>query len=333
MKFKVSEDKNFLIIDDSTQLEIEQIESSFTKKLENWYIMKKKRPGWDCEIHFVDRYNRIPLGLWGEVVKFCKKYNFPIIIEGGYEILTDKNFKEDDFDNWLDEFFPNPDIFYPREYQIESAKRALKYRICTQEIATAGGKTIIAYTIFRYLLDRGLIKNMLYVVPNIGLIGQTEEKFYIYEEKAEHKPQWKSQCVFSGASKKLEKDPDIVFGTYQSLVKRGVDYFKEFDSVIIDECLHPDTLIIMEDLSKKKISEIKIGEKVWTKNITSGKNEIKEISFIYKNLSKNQQMYEIEMEDNTIIKITGNHKVLLETNKWKRVDELNEEDKIVKIDE
>ena len=236
MRLKVTEDKKFLYVDDCTQLELEQVESSFTKKVDNWFIIKKKIPNWDGEIKFIDRYNRIPIGLWGEVRSLAKKYNFPLSIDGA-EILVDKTFTEEDFSNWMNEFFPDPDEFCLRDYQIEACLKALKFRFCTEEISTSGGKTIIAYALFRYLFDRKKIKRMLYVVPNIDLVTQTQEKFYEYEAKVNDTPLWKSQCVYSGAGKE-KTDADIVFGTYQSLTKRSVEYFSQFDSIIIDETHH-----------------------------------------------------------------------------------------------
>jgi superfamily II DNA or RNA helicase len=258
MKFKVSDDHKFLIVDECTQLEMEQIESTFTKKVENYFIIKKKVPHWDGEVRFIDRYNRIPRGLWGELQNFGKKYHFPIFIEGS-EHLTDQNFKGDHFDEWAESFFQYPEVLYPRYYQIEGAKRVLKFRLCTEEISTSGGKTLIAYSIFRYLLDKGKIKKMLYVVPNVDLIGQTEEKFYEYEEKCGYKPNWRSQCVFSGASKDKDVFYNIVFGTYQSLTKRSVEYFKDFDAVCIDETHHAKNDSIKNVLSKCYNATYKFG--------------------------------------------------------------------------
>jgi len=232
MKLKVSDDKKFLIVDDCSQLEMEQIESTFTKKVENWFIIKKKIPHWDGEVKFIDRYNRIPIGLWAEVKALGKKYNSPISIEES-GVLTNPNYREEDVDEWIEEFFETPDDFYPRYYQIEGLKRIIKFRLCTEEISTSGGKTFIAYMIFRYLLDRGKIKKMLYVVPNVDLVTQTEEKFYEYEERTGHKPKWKSWGVYSEAGKPKEKFYDITFGTYQSLSKRGVEYFKDFEKNIL----------------------------------------------------------------------------------------------------
>lgn len=237
MKFKITEDQKFLIIDDCTQLEMEQIESSFVKKPENWFILKKKKPHWDCQIRFIDKYSRIPIGLWKEVKDFCTKYHFTFSIQGA-EILTDSTFNEEDFEEWINEFFTDSENFFPREYQTEGCKRILKFRICTEEISTSAGKTIMAYMIFRYLLDKGKIKKLLYVVPNIDLVTQTEDKFYEYEDRCGHKPKWKSLCVFSEAGKSRVENPNIVFGTYQSLTKRGMEYFKDFDAVCIDETHH-----------------------------------------------------------------------------------------------
>ena len=262
MKFKIDDSRKFLVLSDCTQLEIEQLESSFSKKLENWYILKKKKPYWDCEIHFFsEKTQRVAIGLWGELKNFAKKFNFSLTIEGS-EFLSDQNFKTEDFDEWLNEFFPEPekpDDFYPKPHQIEGCKRALKFRLCTEEISTSGGKTLMAHMIFRYLYDKEIIKNMLYVVPNIDLIGQTEEKFYLYEEISGHTPNWRSQCVFSGASKKQDKDPQIVFGTYQSLCKRGPEYFEKFDMVLIDETHHAKADSIKNILIKCYKAKYKIG--------------------------------------------------------------------------
>jgi intein/homing endonuclease len=43
-------------------------------------------------------------------------------------------------------------------------------------------------------------------------------------------------------------------------------------------------------------------------------------------------MYEIELENGNVIQITGNHKVLIKNNTWKRVDELHENDEIISFD-
>lgn len=102
--------------------------------------------------------------------------------------------------------------------------------------------------------------------------------------------------------------------------------------LIVDECLHPDTEITLFDDSKKKISDIKNGDLVKTLNEETGIIEIKPVIKLHNNLNKGEQMYEIEMENGDILKITGNHKVKLIDGSWKRVDELKDDDEILHIE-
>jgi len=258
MRLRITEDKKFLQVADSTQLESDQLESSFTKKPDNWFIIRKKLPHWDGEIKFIDRYNRIPLGLWGEVQKLAKKFNFPLIFDTG-DALSDPDFSEDDFDSWVVDHFEHSNIS-PRQYQNEAAKRALKFMNCTEEISTSGGKTLIAYMIFRYLLDRKGLKKMLYIVPNIGLVEQTEDKFQEYEAKCKIKNvPWESIAIYGGSDRRGEENANVVFGTYQSLAKKSLEYFSKFDAVIVDETHHAKANSIKTILIKCSRAKWKMG--------------------------------------------------------------------------
>jgi intein/homing endonuclease len=330
VKLKITDDKKFLQVTSCTAHEIDQLEYSMTKKVDNYFIIKKKRPNWDGEIRFMDRYQRIPIGLWKEVQEVCTKYHFHLEIEG-VDKLFDKTHDFEAFNIWATKYFDESKMT-PRDYQLEGANRVIKFKNCTEEISTSGGKTLIAFLVFKYLFDVKDKLKMLYVVPNVNLVTQTEEKFYEYEDSCGKRPNWKSDCAFGGARKTDSADVDIVFGTYQTLSKKDVEYFAQFDAVCIDECLHPDTLITMADFSKKKIKDISLGEKVWTYNEEKKIFEINEVEFVYKNLAQNQQMHEIETEDGSILNITGNHKVLTQESGWVRVDELSGDEEIISFD-
>lgn len=236
MHFKLTDDKKFLYLTNSTNLEFEQLESSLTRQIDNWFFIKKKNPYSDGKIKFMDKYGRVPLGLWNELKNIAKKYKFPIKIEGLKDIF-EEDYDGQDFSNWVKEYFKDADKIESRPEQIEAAKKLLYFKQCTEEFSTSGGKTFISFIIFKYLFKKGLIKKMLYVVPRVSLTTQSEEKFYIYEQQAHKRPDWKSHCIYSGTDDP-DYTPNIVFGTYHSLAKKDLEFFKDFDSVIIDECHH-----------------------------------------------------------------------------------------------
>ena len=259
MKLKVDDSKRFLVIVDSTELEYQQLEHSFTKRVMNWAAIRNKNSHQpkSFETRFVDHYGRIPIGLWSEVQKLAKQYLFTLEIDG-IEYLYNKNYDESEFIEWVNTYFEESEK-QPRDYQIEGVSRILKYRYCIEEISTSGGKTLMAFMLFRYLMEKGEIKKMLYVVPNISLVTQTEEEFYEYEENCGKKPTWKSQCVFGGTKNDESDKANIVFGTFQSLSKKGLDYFTKFDAVFIDETHHAKTSSIKNILLKSYNSKYSVG--------------------------------------------------------------------------
>lgn len=258
MKLKITPDGKFLQVVDSTQLELEQLESSFSKRVDNWFILKKKIPHWDGIVKFIDQYNRIPKGLWGEVKKLSEKFNFPLYIEGN-EAIIDPEYSEEDLEAWIVDHFEHCSIS-PRYYQTEGVKRLLKFMNCTEEISTSGGKTLIAYMFFRYLLDRKKIKKMLYIVPNVGLVEQSEDKFYEYDEKAGFDPPpWKSACIYGGSKRRNEEQAQIIFGTFQSLSNKDKDYFMQFDAVCVDETHHAKANSIKQILVQCYNAKYKFG--------------------------------------------------------------------------
>lgn len=257
MRLKVTDDNNFLQVVDCAMNEIEQLEYSMTKKVDNFYIMKKKIPSWDGEIKYIDTYNRIPIGLWQEVCDMAVKFNISLHIDG-LERIYDKLHDFTSFSTWAIDYFSESDKT-PRDYQIEAANRVLKFKKCTEEISTSGGKTLIAFLLFKYLLDIKKNGPMLYVVPSVSLVTQSEEKFYEYEDECNKRPNWKSQCAFGGARHKEEGKVDIIFGTYQTLAKKPPEYFEQFGSICIDETHHARNISIKNILVRCINANYKFG--------------------------------------------------------------------------
>lgn len=338
MKVKLTDDNKFLIVKEATKLELDQLKLSFTKEPAESWIIKKKNPFINLKRSFINDFNMIPIGLWYELILVCQKFNFQIEFEDDFTCRTqDCALTFNSFKEYIDELFKDCTNdkgvkMTPMHYQLEGVFKLLKFKKASIEVTTSGGKTLMAYCLFKFLKEVADIEKILYIVPNSQLATQSLEKFYLYDNWCGQEGSFKGKELHSGISAKEKKtilDTNILFGTFQSLCKKDAEFFKDFGTVIIDECLHPDSLISMEDGSLKPIKEIKEGEKVFTFNEETKEKEIHEVEYVYKNLSKNENMYELELEDGKILKLTGNHKVLLTSGIYKRVDELSEEDNIL----
>lgn len=122
----------------------------------------------------------------------------------------------------------------PRDYQYEAAYKILCNRQSLSQLATRAGKTLIAYMVFRYMLENGS-KKILMIVPSIQLVKQGVKDFSEYAEF------FKSETVW--AKGEYCADANITIGTFQSLVMRAdpkskkydPKFFKDYDIVCVDE--------------------------------------------------------------------------------------------------
>jgi intein/homing endonuclease len=136
-----------------------------------------------------------------------------------------------------------------------------------------------------------------------------------------------------GGAKDNDPSADVIVGTFHSLTRKSIDYYKGIDVVCVDECLDGKTKIEMADGTFKPIEDIKIGESVMTMNEKTGEKESDTVEEVYKNMinSASEDMYEIETEDGRILRLTGNHKVMLQDGTWKEVKDLTENDELKEI--
>lgn len=173
-------------------------------------------------------------GLWKNIYDWANDNH--ISIDG-----IDNNFKYNDFNLTIDQFTKyiskwNLNI-NPRDYQIKAAWLILKYRQSLSQLATRAGKTLIAYIVFRYMLENGA-KKILMVVPSIQLVKQGVEDFKEYKEFFQADTIW--------AKSEFCESSNLTIGTYQSLVQRAdkkhkkydPSFFEGYDIVLIDEAHH-----------------------------------------------------------------------------------------------
>ena len=255
MKAKVTPDGRFIQIVDGTDLELDQVRHSFKKRISNWRfhpLVKKKIL--DGYITFIDKYDRIPVGLWNELNQVCTQYDFELRVEG-IDSVIDYDFDEQDFRKWVDDFFADHPKIKPRDYQIDACVPILKYRRSISEIATSAGKTLIIFMIFGYLYDRKKTGKFLMIVPNTNLIIQTSED---WEEYNNGKLRYLLQMIHGGTDK-TKKDTDVIIGTYQTLVKRERDWFDDVITVCVDEAHHTQASSIKKIISNCMNSKYAFG--------------------------------------------------------------------------
>ena len=254
MKLIVTEDKKFLRVAESEEVELEQLTFSLKKRIRGWFfnpLVKKKL--WDGYVHFF-KNNFIPIGLWSEVMKLGETFGFPVEIEG-LERIIDTSYDEQDFRSWVEEFFADHPKYKPRDYQIDSASAIIKHRLCTSEIATSAGKTLITFLVYGYLKTKGTLRKMLVIVPNTTLVMQMKDD---WEEYSNGKLDMNIRQVYGGA-KDNDPNADVIVGTFQSLTKKTLDYYKGVDVVFVDECHQTRTVSVKNVIEKCKDSVYRFG--------------------------------------------------------------------------
>jgi superfamily II DNA or RNA helicase len=261
MKARVTEDLKFLHLYEYNEKEIQQIKYSFNKRISNWrfHPLVKKRV-WDGYIAFIDKYNRIPIGLWSELNQVCKKFELELSIDGFDEII-DNNINETEFVECVRDFFKDHPLYCVdgkkeiRDYQITAAYLIIRYRLSTSEIATSAGKTLIMFIIFSYLIKNSLAKRFMIVVPNTSLILQTMENF---EEYNNDKIDFKMQPIHGG-TEKIKNNYECIIGTFQSLTKMENDWFSGVDVVCVDEAHTTNSVSVKNIISKSKDAKYRFG--------------------------------------------------------------------------
>lgn len=211
---------------------------------------------------------RFGVGLWQVVINTLREQEIPYEIENLDKLVdfTVDQVKLNSFVEFLLEGILDQDgeQISPRDYQFESAFRALKYKYCTQELATSAGKTIIFYTYISFLQFKQKInrkgKKALIVVPKVGLVDQTYDAF-----KTEYNNGRLAQLNImrvGGKSKWDDEDfekADLVISTYQSLANIDPEAFKEFNVVCIDECHTAKGSTITDIIKASPNAEYKFG--------------------------------------------------------------------------
>ena len=128
-----------------------------------------------------------------------------------------------------------------RDYQVEAVNNFLKQSTALQELATGAGKTIITATLCKLCEKYG---RTLTIVPNKGLVEQTEEDFRNCQLDV---------GVYYGDRKELNKTHTIC--TWQSL--NILDKKGHYDTLTLAEFLDGVSTVIVDEVHQAKAEVLK----------------------------------------------------------------------------
>ena len=268
MKADITFDNKYLILSSPFIMELNIMRNALTREIPNAWMLKKTGQVINTDRSFINDYNMVPIGLWLEVIKICKKVNLALELSDKVkEYIAQYQLSYEEFLSYIDTVFDGAKTekgqpFRPYDYQIKAAYTMIKYKKCCGEISTSGGKTLISFIIFKYLIDTQNINKILYIVPSVDLATQSAEKYDLYESYLKHHNHNWEIGILKGGLKKKEKEKvescNILFGTFQSLCKKHQEFFQHFGAVITDECHHtgssPSIKGVLEKCTNLKFS-------------------------------------------------------------------------------
>lgn len=206
-----------------------EISSNYTFSIPNAHFVrnskKKSYKNWDGKIRIYNRKTKLfPKGLLDELIYFLDSL--------GYSYQN--NIPEEPFlenpEKLLNDFIENNNLPFPyHDYQKKSIEIALRERRGIHICGTGGGKSYIIYTIARIIPGRVLI-----IVPTVSLVHQLTSDFQKYSENNDFDTNIDVHTVFAGQEK--FKGTKLTISTWQSLQNQDEDYFKNFDTLMVDEC-------------------------------------------------------------------------------------------------
>jgi len=200
------------------------------------FTPKFKAKVWDGKIHLFRTFDHtIYIGLASYIAEFSR--------DRGYSCSVDKNVLEQDSriePKLVNKFIDSLDIHCkgtkidPYVYQRETIVHALKERRCIVSSPTGSGKSLVIYTLMRFI--QNITNDKIFIiVPTTGLVYQMYSDFADYSsEDTTWDAEQNCHQIMSGRDKHSEKQ--IIISTWQAIFRMPQSYFQNVEAVMIDEC-------------------------------------------------------------------------------------------------
>lgn len=205
--------------------------SLFTFKAPNYqWHPKYKAKMWNGEIHLINlNTGLVYVGLIPKIVKLADKNNYSLEIDPKlYPIAFEKT--SDFFDKL--ELQAHGESIKIRDYQEEAFNYCIKNNRATILSPTASGKSLIIYSLIRFLQPE-VEGKILLIVPTTHLLEQMYSDFHDYSTKNGWDVSKNCHKIFAGQEKGAKQQ--IFISTWQSIYELRKDYFEQFDVIIADE--------------------------------------------------------------------------------------------------
>ncbi len=240
----------------------EQLFDYFSFRPKNYRFTPKYKHGlWDGYIRLYNPYNNyLPLGLKKDVIKFAKIKNCRVKIDKN--VFSKNDITISDIENYIHkELKPTNeygDYLTTRDYQLYAIYKSIREKRLILKASTNSGKSLIAYSILRYLLDHDKITSGLIIVPTLNLVHQMFGDFGDYSMKDDdfNHEEWIHKIY---ADQDKYSDKPIYISTWQSIYKFDSEYFSQFDCIIGDEVHGYEAPSLVKIMQETKNCEYKIG--------------------------------------------------------------------------
>jgi superfamily II DNA or RNA helicase len=201
--------------------------------------------GWDGRISLF-KAGMLPCGLLSNLIEYCKTNNLT------FKLPEPERIDIPDIGSFLDEIFKESK-FKPRDYQVEAIHKLLLNKRGVIEYGTGSGKSLIIYSLIRYLIKIG--RKVVLIVPNVQLVEQARHDYseygwvgldeYVTVMYEDHIP---------------DETKPVLISTFQSLALKDYSWVsRRYTSVIIDECHGGKTVSIKTILEQLLYADYRFG--------------------------------------------------------------------------
>ena len=199
---------------------------------------------WSGKVSFFDVGRSIlPLGLLPDFFSFCKKFGYEYVLNFDTTSLS-FGMEESNLELFLKAILPSSIV--ARDYQQKAIFKSLTNKRGCVVSATGSGKSLIIYSIIRFLVETGM--KILLVVPNTSLVEQMYSDFKSYGWGDIY-----NQCSILYSGKTPDFSKSLLISTWQSVCKKRDDFFSKFDAFLVDEC-HLAKAYSIQTIGKKCIN-------------------------------------------------------------------------------